>query len=159
MDSVLPEAGLLRECAWLVLFLLSLHPDWLQRLPPLKASVQTKQGKTGSSNLQAAPEVHVGGHDWRGAHPARRGEFPREGMPRFLQLDGGPGLGGPPGEGSWFPELAYILQPVTSPRTELPPPAAQPVPRLRVCLPGTAGSRDRGCLRPLHPGPLRSRCS
>ena len=120
MDSVLPEAGLLRECAWLVLFLLFLNPDWLQRLPPLKASVQTKQGKTGSSNLQAAPKVHVGGHDWRGAHPPWRGEFPREGVPRFLQLDGGPGLGGPPEEGSWFPELAYILQPVTSPRTELP---------------------------------------
>lgn len=68
--------------------------------------------------------------------PSTEGDFPREGVPRFLQLDDGPGLGGPPREGSWLLEFAETLQPVMSPCTELPPPATQPAPWFQVLSPG-----------------------
>lgn len=41
VGSVLPEAGVLQECAWLVLFLLSLNPDSSKEYP-LKASLHTR---------------------------------------------------------------------------------------------------------------------
>ena len=40
-----------------------------------------------------------------GACPPQRGEFPREGVPRFLQLDDGPGLGGPSKGGELVPGI------------------------------------------------------
>ena len=52
-----------------------LKPRSAPKNTPLKASLHTKRGETGSSNLWATPEVHVSGHDRQG--PAlHRGGLP-----------------------------------------------------------------------------------
>ena len=120
-----------------------LKPRSAPKNTPLKASLHTKRGKTGSSNLWAASEVHVSGHDRWGPALHRGGRSHGKASPGFCSWMTALVWGGPPREGSWFLEFAETLQPVMSPCTELPPPATQPALWFQVLSPGD-GRRTPG---------------